>query len=93
MFFSLIRATRPFRIVVQLEMPRYSDASIVCLKRVMLSRAPEFQFNPTDVIDIAQKTGLSEYQITQWGDNFRKRFPTEKGRLDFLLLDGSEKVF
>lgn len=73
-------------------MSRFPEASVACLKRVMLARAPEFSFLPADVTAIMLETGLNQSQIRVWGDHFRMRYATEKERMDFLSSDGSDKV-
>jgi PP-loop superfamily ATP-utilizing enzyme len=73
-------------------MSRFPEASIACLKRVMLSCAPEFRFNLEKVENIRTETGLNGAQIRVWGDHFRMRYTTEKERMDYLTSDGFEKV-
>jgi hypothetical protein len=73
-------------------MSRFPEASVACLKRVMLACAPEFRFLAANVEEIKQETGLNEAQIRVWGDHFRMRYATEKERMDFLTSDGFEKV-
>jgi hypothetical protein len=73
-------------------MSRFPEASVACLKRVMLTCAPEFFFLPANVEVIKQETELNDDQIRVWGDHFRYRYETEKERMEFLTSDGSEKV-
>jgi hypothetical protein len=73
-------------------MSRFPEASVACLKRVMLTCAPEFRFLGANVEVIKQETGLNEAQIRVWGDHFRMRYTTEKERMDYLTSDGFEKV-
>jgi hypothetical protein len=73
-------------------MSRFPEASVTCLKQVMLSRAPEFYFKPEDESVIGQRTGLNSAQIMKWAEHFRMRYATEKERMEFLTSDGSEKV-
>ena len=73
-------------------MSRFPEASVACLKQVMLSRAPEFYFRPEDEPVIGQRTGLNSAQIMKWAELFRYRYKTEKERMEFLTSDGSEKV-
>lgn len=73
-------------------MSRFPEASVACLKRVMLTCAPEFFFLPANVEGIEQETGLNDAQILKWADHFRYRYETEKERMEFLASDGSEKV-
>ena len=75
-----------------LEMSRFPEASIACLKRVMLSCTPEFCFLAANVEGIKQETGLNDAQIFKWAELFRYRYKTEKERMDFLSSDGFEKV-
>ncbi len=65
-------------------MPRFSDGSVACLKRVMLSRSQNFMLTPEDVENIIRETGLNKAQVQVWADNFRMRYTTKKDRLDFL---------
>ena len=73
-------------------MPRFLDESVACLKRVMLTRAPEFYFQAADEDVIIKETGLNASQIKVWADHFRMRYVKEKERMDFLDSNGSEKV-
>lgn len=73
-------------------MSRFPDASVTCLKRVMLTRAPEFYFQASDEAAIVQETGLNIAQISKWAELFRYRHLTENERMSFLAFDGSEKV-
>ena len=73
-------------------MSRFPEASVACLKRIMLPRAPQFCFRAEDVQVIKQETGLDDAQIRVWGDHFRLRYITDKDRMDFLTSDGFEKV-
>jgi hypothetical protein len=73
-------------------MSRFPEPSVACLKRVMLTCAPEFRFLAANVEVIKQETGLNEAQIFKWADHFRMRYSTEKERMDFLTSDGFEKV-
>eukprot|EP00291_Cryptomonas_curvata_P009507 CAMPEP_0172201560 /NCGR_PEP_ID=MMETSP1050-20130122/30080_1 /TAXON_ID=233186 /ORGANISM="Cryptomonas curvata, Strain CCAP979/52" /LENGTH=233 /DNA_ID=CAMNT_0012879245 /DNA_START=34 /DNA_END=732 /DNA_ORIENTATION=- len=72
-------------------MPRFPESSVMCLKRVMLIRAPEFMFTPIDVEVIMLETGLNKAQVQVWADHFRMRYETEKDRLEFLVADGFDK--
>ena len=73
-------------------MSRFPEASVACLKQVMLSRAPEFYFKPEDEPVISQRTELKSAQILKWAELFRYRYKTEKERMDYLTSDGFEKV-
>ena len=75
-----------------MSVPRFTDEMLVPLKRVMLTRQPSFLFTPGDVEALFQETGLVKAQVQKWAENFRGRYPTEKERVDFLTVDGSEKV-
>jgi hypothetical protein len=75
-----------------LEMSRFPEASVACLKRTMLACAPEFRLLAANVESIKQETGLNEAQILKWAELFRYRYQTEKERMDFLTTDGFEKV-
>ena len=73
-------------------MSRFPEASITCLKGIMLTRAPEFFFKPEDESIIVRETGLNAAQISKWSENFRMRYESTQERMDFLSSDGSEKV-
>jgi hypothetical protein len=73
-------------------MSRFPEASVACLKRVMLTCAPEFYFLQANVEGVKQETGLKDAQILKWAELFRYRYQTEKERMEFLASDGSEKV-
>jgi hypothetical protein len=73
-------------------MSRFHESSIACLKSVMLSCAPEFKFKDTHVTGILEKTELNSDQIWRWAENFRRRYSTEKERMDFLTSDRFDKV-
>lgn len=73
-------------------MSRFPEASIACLKRVMLSCTPELCFLAANVDGIKQETGLNDAQIFKWAELFRYRYKTEKEFMDFLSSDGFEKV-
>ena len=73
-------------------MSRFPDASVVCLKRVMLVRAPDFYFKDGDEAVIKQETVFNSAQIWKWGEHFRIRYESTKERMDFLTADSSEKV-
>jgi hypothetical protein len=73
-------------------MSRFPEASVSCLKLVMLARAPEFYLQAADESVIMQKTGLNSAQIRKWTENFRIRYETTKERMDFLTSDAPEKV-
>ena len=73
-------------------MPRFTDEMLAPLKRVMLTRQPSFVFTPDDIEALFQETGLVKAQVQKWAENFRKRYATDKERMDYLTADGSEKV-
>jgi hypothetical protein len=73
-------------------MSRFPEASVTCLKGIMLTRAPEFYFKAEDEAVIAKETALNTAQISKWSENFRMRYETLKERMDFLSSDASEKV-
>lgn len=74
-------------------MPRFPDESVACLKRVMISRAPQdFIFTPNDVNAICAETGLNQAQVQVWAEHFRLRYGALKERLEFLQNDGLDKV-
>jgi hypothetical protein len=74
-------------------MPRFPEASVACLKRLMLTCASrDFRFNAYDIEAIMQETGLNQAQVQVWAENFRMRYETEKDRMDFLKADSFDKV-
>ncbi len=73
-------------------MSRFPEASVTCLKGIMLTRAPEFYFKPEDEAVISRETGLNASQIRTWADHFRLRYSSPKERMDFLSSDGLEMV-
>jgi hypothetical protein len=58
---------------------------LVPLKRVMLTRQPDFAYTSADVDALVQETGLLRSQIQDWAKNFRKRSGTKK--LDDVLAN------
>ena len=75
-----------------MSVPRFTDEMLAPLKRVMLARAPEFVFAPEDVEVLVKETGLVKAQVQKWAENCRKRYATEKERMDYLTIEGCEKV-
>lgn len=75
-----------------MSVPRFTDEMLAPLKRVMLSCAPGFSLGPEHVQALAQETGLVKAQVQKWAENFRRRYVTEKERVDFLTTEGCEKV-
>lgn len=74
-------------------MPRFPDECGACLKRVMLSRAPQdFMFTHNDVDVICAETHLSQAQVQVWAEHFRMRYGTLKERLEFLQNESIDKV-
>jgi hypothetical protein len=68
-----------------MSVPRFTDEMLVPLKRVMLTRQPDFAYTSADVDALVQETGLLRSQIQDWAKNFRKRSGTKK--LDDVLAN------
>ena len=75
-----------------MSVPRFTDAMLAPLKRVMLTRQPSFVFTPPDIEALFQETGLVKAQVQKWAKNFRLRYATNQERMDYLATDGPEKV-
>jgi hypothetical protein len=67
-------------------MPRFPEESILCLKRTMLARQPNFMFTASDVQSVMKETGLDKAQVQAWTELFRFRCKFKKfdDTLDFL---------
>jgi hypothetical protein len=76
----------------RMSVPRFTDEMLVPIKRVMLARQPTFVLTPADVEALVQETGLVKAQVQKWAENFRRRYTTDKERMDVLTTDGPEKV-
>jgi hypothetical protein len=68
-----------------MSVPRFTDEMLVPLKRVILTRQPDFAYTSADVDALVQETGLLRSQIQDWAKNFRKRSGTKK--LDDVLAN------
>jgi hypothetical protein len=72
--------------------PRFTDEHLIPLRRVMLTRQPDFAYTAADVDALVRETGLLRSQIQDWAKHFRNRSVSKQ--LDDVLanLRGNQLV-
>jgi hypothetical protein len=78
--FWRIKGRAPARLyqTSQMSTPRFTDEHLIPLRRVMLTRQPDFAYTTADVDALVQETGLLRSQIQKWAGHFRERMASRK---------------